>query len=89
MARNGKICSALDIESRGSLASEEEEVEVAGKRLSMRKTREVLRPDFELKLGQREVCPECPGQPEYGARLSGSLCCQRAELVAAGRGRRG
>ena len=33
----------------------EEEVEVPGKRLSMRKTREVLRLHFDLKLGQRQI----------------------------------
>ena len=37
-----------------SLASEEE-VEVPGKRLSMRKIREVLRLYYDLKLGQRQI----------------------------------
>ena len=33
----------------------EEEVTVPGKRVSMRKTREVLRLYFDLKLGQRQI----------------------------------
>jgi hypothetical protein len=52
----------------GSLASGEE-VEVPGKRLSMRKTREVLRLHYDLKLGQRQIARSVQ---EYLVRFAAS-----------------
>ena len=49
-----KSLATLDTKPRASVASDEE-VTVPGKRVSMRKTREVLRLYFELKLGQRQI----------------------------------
>lgn len=56
MVRNrcGKEFGGAGHSITDSLASEEE-VEVPGKRLSMRKTREVLRLYYDLKLGQRQI----------------------------------
>jgi transposase len=47
--------ATLDTKPRVYLEPPHKEVEVPGKRVSMRKTREVLRLYFELKLGQRQI----------------------------------
>jgi transposase len=49
-----KSLAALDTNRAGSVGLREE-VQVPGKRVSMRKTREVLRLHFDLKLGQRQI----------------------------------
>ena len=49
-----KSLASLDTQTTSSVTSDKE-VTVPGKRISMRKTREVLRLHFELQLGQRQV----------------------------------
>ena len=51
----GKRLGDAGHSTTGSLASDDQEVGVPGKRLSMRRTREVLRLYYDLKLGQRQI----------------------------------
>ena len=61
-----------------------EEVQVPGKRLSMRKTREVLRLHFDLKLGQRQIARSANISQSTVHDYLGAVHDGGLELAAAG-----
>jgi len=77
MGRNQvrKDVAALDIRIAGTVTREGRRV--PGKRMSMRKTREVLRLYFELKAEATPRSPARQRQPEHGARVRGAFSVRR------------
>jgi hypothetical protein len=57
---------------------------VPAERVSMRKTHEVLRLHFDLKLKQRQIARKCEPEPEYGTRISASVHGGWFDLAASG-----
>jgi len=63
------------------------EVKVPGKRLSMRKTREVLRLHFDLKPGQGQIARSAQVSQSTVHEYPNTVCGQWTELALAGRAR--
>jgi hypothetical protein len=67
-----------------SSVTSDEEVTVPGKRVSMRKTREVLRLYFELKLGQRQIARSANVSQSTVHEYLNAVYGSRLELAVAG-----